>query len=86
MSFAPAPFDMLWPVTIISDRYGGAYLGGKWLAFPLGPSDVPDGPFGGDVFAAARSGELGDVPVGLGDSPDRAYDDLVWRLEAIRPT
>jgi hypothetical protein len=86
MSPAPLPFDVLQPVTITTDRYGGTYSGGSWLAFPLDPSAVPDGPFGGDVFAAAWWDEHSVLPVGRGGSPDLAYDDLARRLEAIRPT
>jgi hypothetical protein len=86
MSPAPLPYDWVLPVTITPDRYGGAYSGGAWLAFPLDTSAVPDGPFSGDVFAAAWWDEVDDVPVGRGSSPTGAYDDLVRRLEAIRPT
>jgi len=82
---AASDYDMIRPVTITPDRYGGTYSGGVWLAFPLNPSVVPDGPFGGDVFANAWWAELGDVPVGRGETPDRAYDDLSQRLEAMRP-
>lgn len=83
---AVSAYDMIWPVTIAADRYGGAYSGGSWLAFPLHPSAVPDGPFGGDVVANRWWAELRDMPVGRGDTPDQAYDDLARRLEAIRPT
>jgi len=37
------------------------------------------------VFANEWRAELGDVPVGRGATPDRAFDDLARRLEAIRP-
>jgi hypothetical protein len=83
---AASDYDMIMPVTITPDRYRGTYSGGMWLAFPLSPPVVPDGPFGGDVFANDWWAELGDVPVGRGETPDRAYDDLSRRLEAIRPT
>lgn len=85
MNPAPPPYDRLWPVTITPDRYSGVYAGGAWLAFPLDPSAVPEGPFSGDVLAVAWWDDAGDVPVGRGDSPGEAYDDLVRRLEAIRP-
>ena len=83
---APLRYDMVRPVTITPDRYGGAYSGGAWLAFPLEMSAVPDGPFEGDMSAAEWWDEVGDMPVGRGDSPDKAFHDLVRRLEAIRPT
>jgi hypothetical protein len=86
MSPSPLPYDIVQPVTITPDRYGGTYSGGAWLALPLDPSEVPDEPFGGDAFAATWWHGLGDVPVGRGDSPTAAYDDLARRLEAIRPT
>jgi len=86
MNPAPMPYDWVLPVTITPDRYGGVYSGGAWLAFPLDTSAVPEGPFSGDVLAAAWWDQVGDVPVGRGGSPDQAYDDLVRRLEAIRPT
>ena len=86
MNPAPMPYDWVQPVTITPDRYGGLYSGGAWLAFPPTTSKVPEGPFSGDVFAETWWGQLGDVPVGRGDSPDQAYDDLVRRLEVIGPT
>jgi|SRR5215469_6221935 len=82
----PPGYDWLWPVTITPDRYSGTYSGGAWLAFPLLPAEVPDGPYGGDTFANAWWEDLGDLPVGRGDTPDSAHSDLVQRLEAIRPT
>jgi len=85
MNAATPAYDMILPVTITPDRYGGTYSGGAWLAFPLDPNTVPGGPFGGDVFANDWWAELGDVPVGRGESPDRAYDDLSRRLEAMQP-
>jgi hypothetical protein len=62
------------------------YSGGAWLAFPLDTPAVPEGPFSGDVFAAAWWDDVDAVPVGRGGSPSEAYDDLVRRLDAIRPT
>lgn len=81
----PQPYDYLDPVTITPDRYGGTYSGGYWLAFPLSPPAVPDGPFGDDLTAASWWEDLGDLPVGRGGAPNEAYADLVRRLEAIEP-
>ena len=83
---AATAYEMIWPVTIAADRYGGTYAGGLWLALPLHPAAVPDGPFGGDAVASRWWAELGDMPLERGDTPDRAYDDLARWLEAIRPT
>jgi len=85
MGAAASTYDTIMPVTITPDRYGGTYSGGAWLAFPLDPYAVPDGPFGGDLVANGWWGDLGEVPVGRGETPDRAYDDLSRRLEALRP-
>ena len=85
MGAAASAYDMIMPVTITPDRYGGTYSGGAWLAFPLDPYAVPDGPFGGDLVANGWWADLGDVPIGRGETPDRAYDDLSRRLEAMRP-
>jgi len=85
MGAAASTYDTIMPVTITPDRYGGTYSGGAWLAFPLDPYAVPGGPFGGDLVANGWWGDLGDVPVGRGETPDRAYDDLSRRLEALRP-
>jgi hypothetical protein len=49
MDAAASACDMIMPVTVTPDRYGGAYLGEAWLAFPLDPSGVPGGPRRGRV-------------------------------------
>jgi hypothetical protein len=85
MNPRPLPYDWVLPVTITPDRYGGVYSGGTWLAFPLDTAEVPDGPFGGDVVAAAWWDDADDMPVGRGGTPNEAYDDLLRRLEAITP-
>lgn len=85
MNAEPPPYDCIDPVTITPDRYGGTYSGGCWLAFPLDPSAVPGDPSGDDLAAVSWWSELGDLPVGRGDTPDQAYADLARRLEAIEP-
>ena len=86
MDPAPLPYDLLDPVTITPDRYGGTYSGGAWLAFPVEPSEVPNGPFGGDIYAASWWGEHDNIPIGRGATPDLAYSDLLHRLEALPPS
>ena len=31
----------MYPITILTDRYGGTYSGGGWLAFNLPPEEIP---------------------------------------------
>jgi hypothetical protein len=78
-------FDDVHPVTIVDDRYGGTYSGGRWCAFPSNPQDVPPDPSWDDSSAAGWWADAEGLPVGRGDTPDLAYADLVRRLETIPP-
>ena len=72
-----------YPVTIIDDRYGGCYSGGKYLAFNLEPWDVPRGvSWGGDMDCAEFwTDEAYKYMVGKGDTPDEAYQDFVEKVQ-----
>lgn len=63
----------MYPVIVISDRYGGAYSGAEWTAFNT--YDVPSGPADGDTecFDFWLSPNM---PVGKGSTPDEAVADL----------
>lgn len=69
-----------YPLTIIADRYGGAYSGGKYLAWALDHWNVPFDASDGDrdcmLFWAENT-----IPVGRGDTPNEAMEDLIRRLE-----
>jgi hypothetical protein len=80
------PFDFLHPATITSDRYGGIYSGGAWLAFPLFHSELPDEPFSNDIDAASFWEEHNNSPIGRGATPDAAYSALLRRIEALPPS
>ncbi len=67
--------DFLYPVTIIQDRYGGTYSGGKWLAFNLDAEDIPQGVSGSDYPCADFWGE-NTLPVGKGSTPEEALEHL----------
>ena len=41
--------DKIYPLTIISDRYSGAYSGARYLAFNTDSYDMPDEVGGGDM-------------------------------------
>lgn len=71
----------LYPVTIITSRYGGTYEGGTWIAFHA--DYVPREAVGDDItcsqFFSANSWFIG-----IGDSPDEAYADLKHKIERMR--
>lgn len=68
-------FRSFHPTTIVNDRYGGSYSGGRWLAFPLEHGEVPAAVDGCDracvLFWDSYTG-----PVGRGSSPDEAFENL----------
>lgn len=65
-----------YPCTIIRDRYNGVYSGGAFVAFPLPFDKVPPEIDGGDVDCASFWVHY-EKPYGVGDTPDKAYWDLV---------
>jgi hypothetical protein len=66
---------MLYPVTIVMDRYSGTYSGGAWIAWPLYPEDVPGEPKADDGTAIVLSGER-KRPCGRGSTPNEALANL----------
>jgi hypothetical protein len=70
-----------WPCTIIPSRYGGVYEDGEWLAFPLHFAKVPTVVYGGDPYCAKFFAET-DLPIGRGDTPQDAYENL---LDQVNP-
>jgi len=74
--------NYVYPMTIIYDRYNGAYSGGVWLAFNLKPSNIPNDIHGDDITCAAfwNNFHLMDIVVGRGDTPEQAAKDLVETL------
>jgi len=70
--------------TIIYDRYGGIYSGGKWLAFP--EAEAPDGPLRSDGCHEGSVEEFWDSYVelvGKGASPEAALADLEKKMRAL---
>jgi hypothetical protein len=72
-----------YPVTIVQARYNGSYEGAPWLCFPLHPHRLGDERWrdwsGGDIECAEfwRTAVNDDWPIGRGESPGAAYDDLI---------
>jgi hypothetical protein len=85
LNLEPPAFDMVEPVTILLDRYGGTYSNGRWLAFPCDPDEVPEAVWDEDIPCMTWWKEAGDFPIGRGRSPNDAYLDLVSRLERLQP-
>lgn len=72
--------DDIYPLTLIKDRYNGAYSGGKWTAWPLHAWDVPYEPESTDGQAMHFWSVDDYVPIGRGDTPDEAIEDLRRRM------
>ena len=72
-----------YPVTIIRARYGGVYEPGEWIAFPLLPENLPIGYHADDVTCMTFWDDYrrNRQPVGGGETPDAALEDLRRRIE-----
>lgn len=69
----------IYPLTIVTDRFGGAYTGGKYLAFPLDSySKLVTDNFeeDGAILIDKESPLLPQRIYGVGDTPNEALDDL----------
>lgn len=69
----------IYPLTITMDRYNGTYSKGKYLAWRLDVLEVPQEPFSDDVTCMKFWEEYKD-PVGIGDTPDYAIENLKTKL------
>ena len=69
-----------YPVTIVSDRYDGAYSEAEWLAFPLEYDEVPDEVNAGDG-TSLHFWENYTEPVGKGNTPTDAYINLIRKMK-----
>lgn len=75
--------DKIYPLTIISDRYSGAYSGAKYLAFNTDFYGMPDEVGGGDMEEDDFwniSETHKEYKIGKGDTPNDAYYDLYCQL------
>lgn len=70
----------MYPTTIIDDRYGGTYSGGKYTAWPCTPWDVPEEVGADDETCAGFWAGYGSELVGLGNTPDEAMNDLIKKV------
>ena len=73
----------IYPLTIISDRYGGIYSKGKYLAFNLEYDEIPSSINGDDVDCHSFWIENEDYLVGKGNCIDKAIEDLCYKIKKI---
>lgn len=71
-----------WPCTIVQDRYTGTYSNGVWLAWPLEVEALPLGWRASDT-PCAEFWERYDKPVGRGNSPSEAFQDLARQMRKV---
>ena len=76
-------YQEVYPLTIISDRYDGAYSDGAFTAWNLYYNNVPEEIDAGDVecreFWESDHGYI----VGKGNTPNEAAEDLIKKVQAI---
>jgi uncharacterized protein len=86
--------EPLYPCTIVPTRYTGAYEGGTWAAFELLPEQLDALDWDGDDVPAREWWDQYRGRVGIGNSPQEAYESLratppherLRSLEAARST
>lgn len=72
-----------YPVTILASRYGGTYEGATWVAFNDRP-DMVDDAMADDITCSnffRNYEKMRQKPIGRGESPKHAYDDLCEKLK-----
>lgn len=72
----------MYPVTIITVRYGGVYEGGPWAAFHCYPEDMPGAVTGDDTECSAWWADHKDSAyLGVGKTPELALKALTERMQ-----
>jgi hypothetical protein len=77
----------VYPLTIVSDRYGGTYSGAEFLAFNLEPERIPKDIGGSDSEEMdfwEDPERYGAYVIGKGDTPDKAAFDLLDKIHKDR--
>lgn len=76
-------FNLIYPLTIVIDRYSGVYSRGKFLAFNLELEYIPK-EIGGCDSEELRfwktSKEFNKYIIGKGDTPNDAFIDLLIKM------
>jgi len=71
--------EIIYPLTIVRDRYGGAYSGGEWLAYNKHPWDIEDGDEFSDDVSCRMFWDAGHE-IGVGHTKQEAVNDLKQKL------
>lgn len=71
--------DIIYPLTIIVDRYNGCYSRGAYTAWNCYPEQIPRGPELSDVPCAHFWDKINRT-VGRGSTPNEALADLIKRI------
>lgn len=72
-----------YPTTIVAYRYTGVYSGGKYTCWPLDFWNLPDGIEGGDGECDEFWSKCDKSKVGIGNTPQEAFDDLERKLNDL---
>lgn len=76
----------IYPLTIVADRYGGVYSGGKYTAWYCDADEVPKDIFQSDVLCDecwTKLYEQSPMPFGVGETIDEAVRNLNEKLVKI---
>lgn len=79
-------FSAIYPLTIVADRYGGVYSGGKFLAFNCLPNKVPedineDYPYCRNFWASRRTSFEPKITIGKGQTIEEAVGNLYTQIK-----
>lgn len=69
----------IFPMTIVYDRYGGAYSGGVYTAWNKDFWDIPEEVDGCDPECSLFWLQCEEI-VGVGNTPNLAAEDLMYKL------
>ena len=85
-------YEDIYPLTIIPDRYNGAFSGGQWLAFNVYYYNIPDEIDDGEMECwnfwdeQKRLEKINEnyFRIGVGNTIDEAMNDLLKKMNEWR--
>jgi hypothetical protein len=72
--------EKVYPLTIVFDRYSGAYSGGVYTAWNLEAHRIPEEIDGGDV-GCMKFWYDNEISVGRGETAEKAVESLISKLK-----